>query len=322
MIELQNVSKRYREKVAVDDITFSLGRGKVTGLLGPNGAGKSTTMRMIVGLDCPSSGTITVDGRPFREASAPMSTLGVMLDAHAVNRGRTARNHLEALAATNRIPRPRVQHVLELAGLAHVADKRVGAFSLGMQQRLGIATALLGESAALMLDEPVNGLDPEGVLWVRQLVRSLADAGTTVLISSHLMAEMALTADHLVVMGRGRMLANAPMAELVDQFTRSTVLFRSPDPSRLLEAIRAEGGNAATDDDGVIAIDGLPIERVGELASSTGTVLHELMAHHGSLEDAFLELTKDDVEYTPTPGRRPHDHPDLPHARDHRRSHR
>ncbi len=300
MIELQSVSKRYGEKVAVDDLTFSLGRGKVTGLLGPNGAGKSTTMRMIVGLDRPSTGTITVDGRPFREASAPMRTLGVMLDAHAVNPGRTARNHLEALAAANRIPRPRVQHVLELVGLAHVADKRVGAFSLGMQQRLGIATALLGEPAALMLDEPVNGLDPEGVLWVRQLVRALADAGTTVLISSHLMAEMALTADHLVVMGRGRMLANAPMAELVDHFTRSTVLLRSPEPSHLLEAVRAEGGNAVSDDDGVIVIDGLPVERVGELASSTRTVLHELMAHHGSLEDAFLELTKDDVEYTPS----------------------
>lgn len=299
MIELRNVTKRYGDKVAVDDVSFTLPRGKVTGLLGPNGAGKSTTMRMIVGLDRPTGGTISVDGRPFREARAPMSTLGVMLDANAVNPGRTARNHLQALAATNSIPDARVSHVLELVGLTSVADKRVGAFSLGMQQRLGIAMALLGEPAALMLDEPVNGLDPEGVLWVRQLVRSLSDGGTTVLVSSHLMAEMALTADHLVVMGRGKVLADASMADIVDRFTRSTVVLRSPRPEELLDAIRAEGGSTTVAADGAIAVSGMPAERVGELAAASRTVLHELVAHHGSLEEAFLELTKDDREYTP-----------------------
>lgn len=300
MIELENVSKKYGEKLAVDDISFALRQGKVTGLLGPNGAGKSTTMRMIVGLDRPSQGKISVDGRPFRESAAPMRTLGVMLDAHAVNRNRTARNHLQALAASNTVPAARVQHVLDLVGLASVADRRVGGFSLGMQQRLGIATALLGEPRALMLDEPVNGLDPEGVLWVRELVRSLAQNGTTVLVSSHLMAEMALTADHLIVMGRGKVLANASMEEVVDRFTRSTVVFRSPAPDALVRAIQQEGGSTTIASDGTITVSALPVERVGELATASQTVLHELMAHHGSLEDAFLELTKDAVEYAPS----------------------
>lgn len=300
MIELKNVSKRYGDKVAVDDISFTLARGTVTGLLGPNGAGKSTTMRMIVGLDRESEGSVTVDGAPFRESKAPMRTLGAMLDAHAVNRHRTARNHLQALAATNMIDGARVQQVLEQVGLASVADKRVGSFSLGMGQRLGIATAILGEPAALLLDEPVNGLDPEGVLWVRELMRSLADKGTTVLVSSHLMAEMALSADHLIVMGRGRIIADAPIDDVVDQFTRATVRLRSPEPDVLLRAIRAEGGSAETGPDGEIAVSGLPVERVGELAAASQTVLHELVSHHGSLEDAFLELTKDDVEYAPT----------------------
>ncbi|MBC6496689.1 ABC transporter ATP-binding protein [Microbacterium sp. 4-7] len=299
MIELRNVSKRYGDKVAVNDISFALARGKVTGLLGPNGAGKSTTMRMIVGLDRQTEGSVTVDGVPFRESKAPMRTLGAMLDAHAVNRHRTARNHLQALAATNMIDGARVQQVLEQVGLASVADKRVGSFSLGMGQRLGIATAILGEPAALLLDEPVNGLDPEGVLWVRELMRSLADKGTTVLVSSHLMAEMALSADHLIVMGRGRVIADAPIDEVVDQFTRATVRLRSPEPDALLRAIRAEGGSAEASPDGDIAISGLPVERVGELAAASQTVLHELVSHHGSLEDAFLELTKDDVEYAP-----------------------
>lgn len=300
MIELQGVTKRYGDTVAVDDVTFTVSPGTVTGLLGPNGAGKSTTMRMVLGLDHPSEGSITVGGAPFRGSLAPMRTLGAMLDAHAVNPGRTARNHLQALAATNSIPGARVQKVLETVGLAAVADRRVGSFSLGMGQRLGIATALLGEPETLMLDEPVNGLDPEGVLWVRTLIRSLAENGTTVLVSSHLMAEMAQTADHLLVMGRGRLIADAPMVEVIDRFTRSTVLVKAPEPTDLIDAIRSEGGAVSDNPDGTIVVSGLGVERVGELAAHSRTVLHELVAQHGSLEDAFLELTKDDVEYAPT----------------------
>jgi len=299
MIELTHVTKRYDDKVAVDDVSFALKPGVVTGLLGPNGAGKSTMMRMVLGLDHPTAGRITVDGKPFRDSPTPMHTLGAMLDAHAVHKGRTARNHLRALAVSNGIPDSRTDEVLALVGLTSVADKRVGSFSLGMGQRLGIATALLGRPRALMLDEPVNGLDPEGVLWVRQLVRSLADQGTTVLVSSHLMAEMSQTADHLIVMGRGRLIADAPIEEVIDGFTRSTVIVRAPQPEALIAAIRDEGGEVATNDDGSLAFTRIAVERVGELAASTATVLHELVAHHGSLEDAFLELTKDAVEYAP-----------------------
>jgi len=299
MIELTHVTKRYDDKVAVDDVSFALKPGVVTGLLGPNGAGKSTMMRMVLGLDHPTAGRITVDGKPFRDSPTPMHTLGAMLDAHAVHKGRTARNHLQALAVSNGIPDSRTDEVLALVGLTSVADKRVGSFSLGMGQRLGIATALLGRPRALMLDEPVNGLDPEGVLWVRQLVRSLANQGTTVLVSSHLMAEMSQTADHLIVMGRGRLIADAPIEEVIDGFTRSTVIVRAPQPEALIAAIRAEGGEVATNDDGSLAFTRIAVERVGELAASTATVLHELLAHHGSLEDAFLELTKDAVEYAP-----------------------
>ncbi|WP_411699043.1 ABC transporter ATP-binding protein [Conyzicola sp.] len=300
MIELLNVTKRYDDKVAVDDVSFALKPGVVTGLLGPNGAGKSTTMRMVLGLDHPTSGRITVDGRPFRDSPTPMHTLGAMLDAHAVHKGRTARNHLQALAVSNGIPDSRIDEVLALVGLTSVADKRLGSFSLGMGQRLGIATALLGRPRALMLDEPVNGLDPEGVLWVRQLVRSLAEQGTTVLVSSHLMAEMAQTADHLIVMGRGRLITDAPIDDVINRFTRSTVDVRAPQPQALIDAIRKEGGEAVTNDDGSLSFTRIAVERVGELAAATATVLHELVAHHGSLEDAFLELTKNDVEYTPS----------------------
>jgi len=302
MIELRNVTKRYGDKLAVDDLSFSILPGTVTGLLGPNGAGKSTTMRMVLGLDRPTSGSITVEGRPFRDAVAPLRTLGAMLDAHAVNKSRTARNHLQALAATHGIPDQRVDEVLDLVGLSSVARRRVGSFSLGMGQRLGIATAMLGEPTTLMLDEPVNGLDPEGVLWVRTLVRHLAQNGTTVLISSHLMAEMAQTADHVIVMGRGRLLAEAPVDEVIARFTSATVSIRSPQPDALATAITAEGGSLRILPDGDLIVAGLPVERIGELATATSTVLHKLIANHGSLEDAFLELTKDDVEYAPTEG--------------------
>lgn len=297
MIELRNVTKRYGDKLAVEDVSFTVRPGSVTGLLGPNGAGKSTVMRMVLGLDRPTSGTITVEGRPFGEATSPMHTLGAMLDAHAVNRARTARNHLQGLAATHGISDTRVDEVLNLVGLASVARKRVGSFSLGMGQRLGIATAILANPTTLMLDEPVNGLDPEGVLWVRTLVRRLAEAGTTVLISSHLMAEMSQTADHVIVMGRGRLITDAPIDEVIARFTGATISLRSPDASALVTAIRSEGGTSTQGTGDELTVVGLPVERVGELAAATNTVLYQLVSQHGSLEDAFLELTKNDVEY-------------------------
>jgi ABC-2 type transport system ATP-binding protein len=299
MIELQHVTKRYDDKVAVDDLSFALKPGVVTGLLGPNGAGKSTTMRMVLGLDHPTSGSITVDGRPFRDSRTPMHTLGAMLDAHAIHKGRTARNHLQALAVSNGIPDSRTDEVLALSGCPRWRTNGWVRFPSAWDN----ASALLARPRALMLDEPVNGLDPEGVLWVRQLVRSLADQGTTVLVSSHLMAEMSQTTNHLIVMGRGRLIADAPISEVIDRFTRSTVLVRAPEPQALIDAVRSEGGEVLANDDGTLAITRIPVERVGELAAATATVLHELLAHHGSLEDAFLALTKDDVEYAPsTPG--------------------
>ena len=306
MIDVEQVTKRYGTTTAVEDVTFAVRPGRVTGLLGPNGAGKSTLMRMVLGLDAPSAGRVTVDGRPFREAAAPLRTLGAMLDAAAVHPGRTARNHLQALAATHRIPATRIGEVLDLVGLTAVAGHRVGSFSLGMRQRLGIATAMLGEPRTLMLDEPVNGLDPEGVIWVRDLMRSLTRSGTTVLISSHLMAEMARTADHVIVLGRGRLMADAPIGELIGRFTRSTVSVRAPDPADLIAAVESAGGQVSRGGaGGELTITGLPVERVGELAAATATVLHELSARHGSLEDAFLELTRDQVDYAPAPAQQP-----------------
>jgi ABC-2 type transport system ATP-binding protein len=301
MIELEHLSKRYGHTLAVDDLSFTVRPGEVTGLLGPNGAGKSTAMRLLVGLERPTGGRATVDGVEFSQAAAPLRTLGALLDAQALHPGRRARNHLLGLAATQSIPDRRVDEVLEMTGLATVGKRRIGAFSLGMRQRLGIAGALLGDPQTLVLDEPVNGLDPDGVRWVRSLVRHLASEGRTVLLSSHLMSEMALTADHVIVIGRGKLITAAPIDEVVARATHADVLVRTPTPEPFITAIRAAGGSTATEADGAIVVSGLPVERVGELAFSAGVVLHELLARHGSLEDAFLALTEDEQQFGSTP---------------------
>jgi ABC-2 type transport system ATP-binding protein len=297
VIIAENLSKRYGERAAVDGISFTVRPGLVTGFLGPNGAGKSTTMRMIVGLDRPSAGRVTINGKAYAEHPSPLHEVGAMLDARAVHPGRTARSHLRALAATHSIPRRRVDEVVSLAGLDAVADKRVGGFSLGMGQRLGIAAALLGDPATLILDEPVNGLDPEGVIWVRKLARHLAGEGRTVFLSSHLMSEMSQTADHLLVLGRGKLIADAPVAEIVAGATTKAVLVRSPEAARLAAAIVAEGGTATAPEPDRLDALGLPAARIGELAAAAGIVLHELTPQSASLEEAYLELTQDDVEY-------------------------
>lgn len=306
MIEAHALTKRFGKQTAVDGIDFRVEPGKVTGFLGPNGAGKSTTMRMIAGLDRPSSGEVTVNGRPYRDHRAPLREVGILLDAKAVHTGRTAYRHLLAMAATHGIGSARVREVIELAGLESVAHKRVGGFSLGMGQRLGIAAALLGDPATVILDEPVNGLDPEGVRWVRTLVRGLAAEGRTVLLSSHLMSEMAQTADHLIVLGRGRVIADATVDEVIARATGSSVRVRTPDLARLNRVLAAADVTVTTLDDGAAVIAGLTPAQIGDAAASAGVALHELVALSGSLEDAYLTLTADDVEYrsaqlTPTP---------------------
>ncbi|QNE44593.1 ATP-binding cassette domain-containing protein [Frigoribacterium sp. NBH87] len=298
MIEARHLTKRYGQRVALDDVSFTVRPGIVTGFLGPNGAGKSTTMRMVVGLDRPSSGSVTVNGRPYAEHRAPLREVGVLLDAKAVHRGRSASEHLHAMAATHGIGRSRVAEVIALTGLEPVAKKRVGGFSLGMGQRLGIAAALLGDPATLIFDEPVNGLDPEGVVWVRTLARHLAAEGRTVFLSSHLMSEMAQTADHLIVLGRGRVLADAPVSEVIAQASGDGVRVRSPHLPQLVELVRAEHGvEPVTADDGSLELPGVTAARVGELAASRGIVLHELTPVVRSLEEAYMSLTQDSVEY-------------------------
>ncbi|MDQ1397991.1 MAG: type transport system ATP-binding protein, partial [Acidimicrobiaceae bacterium] len=297
MIEAVGVSKRYGSTVAVDDLTFSIAEGQVTGFLGPNGAGKSTTMRMMVGLDAPTAGRITIDGRQYQDLRFPLRKVGALLEAKAIHPGRSARNHLRWLADTNGIPRRRVDEVLEQVGLAAVARKRAGGFSLGMGQRLGIAAALLGEPEVLLLDEPVNGLDPEGILWVRHLLRSLAAEGRTVFVSSHLMNEMAVTAEHLIVIGKGKLIADCSTEEFIERSTEEVVVVRSPDAERLAAAIDEDGGKAELGDDGLLSVRVMEAARVGELAAAGGLVLHELTPKRGSLEEAFMELTRDSVEY-------------------------
>ncbi|GIG28902.1 ABC transporter ATP-binding protein [Cellulomonas marina] len=297
MIEAQGLTKVYGSKKAVDGISFSVQPGRVTGFLGPNGAGKSTTMRMIVGLDRPTAGTVTVDGRPYASLRSPLAEVGALLDAKAVHTGRSARQHLRAMAATHGIATTRVDEVIEMTGLQTVAGKRVGGFSLGMGQRLGIAAALLGDPRTLILDEPVNGLDPEGVLWVRNLVRYLAAEGRTVFLSSHLMSEMAQTADHLLVIGRGRILADAPIADVVAAATRQTVRVRSPQATALAEGLAAADVQVRAVSPGLLEVEGRTAEQVGELAAARGLVLHELTPVTGSLEDAYMNLTADAVEY-------------------------
>ncbi|MFC8600579.1 ABC transporter ATP-binding protein [Isoptericola sp. NPDC057191] len=297
MIEAQGLTKRYGPKLAVDDVSFTVRPGVVTGFLGPNGAGKSTTMRMIMGLDRPTAGTVTVNGRPYAEHAEPLAQVGALLEAKAAHPGRTARQHLLALAATHGISAARVDEVVELTGLASVARKRVGGFSLGMGQRLGIAVALLGDPRTLILDEPVNGLDPEGVLWVRNLARYLAGEGRTVFLSSHLMSEVALTADHVIVIGRGRILADTPVQDLVDGASRHVVRVRSPQAADLGDVLRREGADVVPADDGALEVTGLDAARIGELAAAGGVVLHELTPVSSTLEEAYLELTADSVEY-------------------------
>jgi ABC-2 type transport system ATP-binding protein len=295
VIELDGLTKEYRTRVAVDGLTVTVEPGRVTGFLGPNGSGKTTTLRCVVGLTCPTSGTATVLGRPFRELAEPMRRVGALIDPRARHPGRTAYAHLLALAQSNALPRPRVDEMIDLVGLGSVAGERVRGFSLGMAQRLGIAAALLGDPDVLLLDEPVNGLDPEGIRWVRELLRDLADEGRTVLVSSHLMSEMEDTADHLVILGRGRLLADVPMAELLGR--HSAVRVRSPEAPRLAAALRQAGGRVELEVDGALRVEGLDGAEVGDVAYVTDVRLHELATVTASLEAAYLALTGDDVEY-------------------------
>jgi ABC-2 type transport system ATP-binding protein len=297
MIEVQNLTKRYGEKVAVDGLTFTVQSGIVTGFLGPNGAGKSTTMRMIAGLDQPTTGQVRVNGRDYRDVSAPMAELGIMLEARAVHTGRSARNHLLALAQTNGIGRRRVDEVIDLVGLADVAAKRVGGFSLGMGQRLGIAAALLGNPRVVILDEPVNGLDPEGVLWVRNLLKALAADGHTVFVSSHLMSEMALTASRLVVVGRGRLIADTTVDELTAQAGGSSVTVRTPQPAELRAALLGPGITVTSETPGLLVVEGLSTEQIGTIAWQAHLPVFELTAREASLEEAFMQLTEESVDY-------------------------
>ena len=297
MIEARKLRKVYGHTVAVGGIDFQVKPGHVTGFLGPNGAGKSTTMRMILGLDLPTSGTVTVNGRRYQGTVWPLHEVGAVLDARAVHPGRSAYNHLYALAAANGIARGRVDEVLDQVGLTSVARKRVGGFSLGMSQRLGIAGALLGDPGTLLFDEPVNGLDPDGILWIRTLMRSLADEGRTVLVSSHLMSEMALTADHLLVIGKGRLLADTPLPELIARNSDERVEVRAADPQRLAADLRVAGGQVTMEPDGTLGVLGLESKQIGELAAERGHVLHQLRDVTVSLEEAYFRLTGESVEF-------------------------
>ena len=304
MIEIENLTKTYGDKAAVDDVSFTVRPGRVTGFLGPNGAGKTTTMRLVVGLETPTHGHTRVNGRPYAQHRAPLAEVGVLLDAQAVHPRRTGRAHLAALAATHGIPRSRVQEVVELTGLESAADKRVGGFSLGMGQRLGIAAALLGDPHTVVLDEPVNGLDPEGVVWVRNLAKHLAAEGRTVFLSSHLMSEMALTADHLVVIGRGRILADAPIGEiLAGGRTRTRV--RTADRSALGRVLRGTDAEITEFDDDGAVVAGPGPRRIAEAALADGLLLYEITPLTETLEDVYMAMTQDEVEYrsgaTPEP---------------------
>jgi len=323
LIEAHELTKRFGEKVAVDHLSFRVEPGRVTGFLGPNGAGKSTTMRLIVGLDRPDGGTATIGGLAYRQLTRPLRTVGALLEARALHPGRSARNHLLYLAQTQGFPARRVDEVLDMVGLVGVAGKRAGGFSLGMTQRLGIAAAMLGDPQVLMLDEPGNGLDPEGIRWIRNFMRQLAGEGRTVLVSSHLMSEMSITADHLLVIGRGRLIADSSTQEFIQQSSERSVLVRTPDPAKLAELITGAGGviqpeadvpeavdNPAGDESPSMTVTGLPAPRIGELAASASIVLHELSPKLASLEEAFMEMTADSVEYGDSSRR-----PPVPDAR-------
>jgi len=305
LIEARELTKRFGDKVAVDHLSFNVEPGRVTGFLGPNGAGKSTTMRLITGLDRPDDGTARIGGLGYRQLSKPLTVVGALLEARSIHPGRSARNHLLYLAETQDLPAKRVDEVLDLVGLREVANKRAGGFSLGMTQRLGIAAAMLGDPPVLLLDEPVNGLDPEGIRWVRTFMRQLASEGRTIFVSSHLMSEMAVTADHLIVIGRGRLIADSSTEDFIERSSERSVLVKSPDAARLRELITAEGGTVQKDtapgedkngEEGMV-VTGLPAPRIGELAASASLVLHELTPRLPSLEEAFMELTADSVEF-------------------------
>jgi ABC-2 type transport system ATP-binding protein len=297
MIEAHGLAKKYGSTVAVDDLSFEVREGRVTGFLGPNGAGKSTTLRMILGLDKPSAGSVAIGGRAYKSLRRPLFEVGALLDAKAIHEGRSAYNHLYCLAQSNGIGRRRVDEVLDIVGLTSVAHKRAGSFSLGMGQRLGIGAALLGDPGVLIFDEPVNGLDPEGIIWVRTLLRSLADEGRTVFVSSHLMAEMALTADHVIVIGRGKLLAESSIDALVDSSAQNYVRLRSPRQADLGVLIAAKGGTSTLKPDGSLAVTGLSAQVIGDLAAVEGIALHELAPQDASLEDVYMALTHDSVEY-------------------------
>jgi ABC-2 type transport system ATP-binding protein len=297
MIEARSLTKRYGGTVAVDNLSFSVTPGKITGFLGPNGAGKTTTMRLILGLDEPTSGTVTVEGRPFRQVAQPMRQIGALLDAKALHGGRSAYNHLLCLAQSNNLPKARVDEVLRLVGLTEVAGKRTKGFSLGMGQRLGIAAALLGDPKILMFDEPVNGLDPEGILWIRNLMKALAADGRTVFVSSHLMSEMENTADHLIVIGRGKLIADCTVEEFIAANSQLNVRVRTPQPDQLAKLVAAAGGTVRENGDGAMVVSGLEPSQIGDLAYDNSVRLHELAPAQASLEQAFMELTASSVEF-------------------------
>jgi len=298
MIDVGGVTKRYGDKVAVDDVTFSVQPGLVTGFVGPNGAGKSTLMRLVIGLDAPSSGAVTVNGRAYRDHAAPLHEVGAMLEARAIHPGRSAESHLLAMAQTHGIARARVDDVIDIVGLRDVASRRVGTFSLGMFQRLGIAAALLGDPTTLVLDEPSNGLDPEGILWIRTLLKGLAAEGRTVFVSSHLMSEMAIAADHLIVIGRGHLIADTSVADFVRQASSNIVRVRTPDASRLTAALAADGVSVSQDGGiDVLEVAGLSAEQVGQAAFANQILLYELTPEQASLEEAFMRMTREAVEF-------------------------
>jgi len=297
MIEARNLTKRYGDTLAVRDLSFEVQPGRVTGFLGPNGSGKSTTMRMILGLDRPDTGAVTVNGRRYHDLPWPLREVGALLEAKSIHPGRSAYNHLWSLAQTNDIARSRVDEVLDLVGLSSVSRRRAGKFSLGMGQRLGMAAALLGDPGVLLFDEPINGLDPEGIRWVRNLLKHLASEGRIVFVSSHLMSEMALTADHLVVIGRGRLVAEMAVEDFVANSSGHFVRVRTPRPVDLGRALSAQGAHVAAEADGALAVTGLPAGAIGDVALAGGIALHELSSQTASLEDAFMELTHDSVEF-------------------------
>jgi ABC-2 type transport system ATP-binding protein len=297
MIEAVGLTKRYGDRLAVDDLSFSVKPGQVTGFLGPNGAGKSTTMRMILGLDAPTSGSVTVGGKSFNKVAYPLREVGALLDAKAVHGGRSAYNHLVCLAQTNNLPKRRVDEVLELVGLSAVAKKRSKGFSLGMGQRLGIAAALLGDPRVLMFDEPVNGLDPEGILWIRNLMKALAAEGRTVFVSSHLMSEMENTADHLIVIGRGRLVSDCSVQEFIDNNSELSIRVRTPELDKLAGVLSDKGATVVRDGEEALLVRRLGMSEIGDLAFDNQIRVHELSPIQASLEQAFMELTKESVEY-------------------------